>query len=185
VRCRRAVAAVGNPNGADGERGQAQLLMKLQDALQTSLNELRMQMLGVQVLFGFQFQGLFQEAFANVPASARVADALGLGLLVATLGLSVAIPCQHRLVESGTTQDLPHLTALRELRSATARRCARVLRVRGDGRAARRTRGCVVCAFDVPCRVRRLVYSRVRVAPVLDIACRGESNGKWRDAFAH
>ena len=37
--------------------------MNLQEALKTSLDELRMQMLGVQVLFGFQFQGVFQEGF--------------------------------------------------------------------------------------------------------------------------
>ena len=35
----------------------------LADRLKTSLDELRMQVLGAQVLFGFQFQGLFQDTF--------------------------------------------------------------------------------------------------------------------------
>ena len=50
--------------------------MKLQDALKTSLDELRMQMLGGQVLFGFQFQAMFQDNFRAVPHSGRVVYAL-------------------------------------------------------------------------------------------------------------
>jgi hypothetical protein len=77
--------------------------VKLQQALKTSLDELRMQMLGVQVLFGFQFQGLFQENFAALPPMGRMADAAGLGLMVVALGLMIAVPCQHRMVEEGET----------------------------------------------------------------------------------
>jgi hypothetical protein len=39
--------------------------MKLDDALKVSLDELRMQMLGAQVLLGFEFQGLFQDGCCN------------------------------------------------------------------------------------------------------------------------
>jgi hypothetical protein len=77
--------------------------MKLQDALKTSLDELRMQMLGAQVLFGFQFQGMFQDNFRAVQYSGRVVYALGLALMIAVLGLLIAVPCQHRLVDSGET----------------------------------------------------------------------------------
>jgi hypothetical protein len=52
--------------------------VKLESALKVSLDELRMQMLGSQVLFGFQFQGLFQDNFAALPASGRAADALAM-----------------------------------------------------------------------------------------------------------
>src|ERR1700730_18097746 len=62
-----------------------------------------MQMLGVQVLFGFQFQGLFQDNFAALPAAGRMVDAAGLGLMVVALGLMIAVPCQHRMVEQGET----------------------------------------------------------------------------------
>jgi hypothetical protein len=75
--------------------------MKLADVLKTSLDELRMQMLGTQVLLGFQFQGVFQDNFKAVGLAGQVADATGMGLLVMTLGLIMAVPCQHRLVEGG------------------------------------------------------------------------------------
>jgi hypothetical protein len=65
------------------------------------LDELRMQMLGLQVLFGFQLQGLFQAGFDSLTPAARVADAAGLIAMVLALGLLVGIPCQHRIVERG------------------------------------------------------------------------------------
>lgn len=75
--------------------------MKLDDALKVSLDELRMQMLGAQVLLGFEFQGLFQDGFATLPALGRNVDAAGLGLMVAALGLMIAVPCQHRISAGG------------------------------------------------------------------------------------
>jgi hypothetical protein len=75
--------------------------MKLDVALKTSLDELRMQMLGAQVLFGFQFQGMFQNNFGATHLSGRIMDAAGLALMIAVLGLMIAVPCQHRLVDGG------------------------------------------------------------------------------------
>jgi hypothetical protein len=75
--------------------------MKLESVLKTSLDELRMQMLGSQVLFGFQFQGLFQDNFETLPVSGRTADALAMALMILVLGLIVAVPCQHRIVDAG------------------------------------------------------------------------------------
>lgn len=75
--------------------------MKLDSILKTSLDELRMQMLGSQVLFGFQFQGLFQDNFDSLPSAGRNADAAGLALMIVALALIVAVPCQHRIVEHG------------------------------------------------------------------------------------
>jgi hypothetical protein len=75
--------------------------MKLQEALKTSLQELRMQMLGAQVLFGFQLQGLFQDNFEALAPSARTFDAMGLVFIVTVIALVIAVPCQHRLVERG------------------------------------------------------------------------------------
>jgi len=76
--------------------------MKLADLIKVSLDELRVQMLGVQVLFGFQFQGLFQQGFTDVSALARKVDACGLTLLVMVLGCLLAVPSQHRLVYKNT-----------------------------------------------------------------------------------
>jgi hypothetical protein len=73
----------------------------LGSALKTSLGELRMQMLGVQVLFGFQFQGLFQDTFPDWPGSVRIASGAGLSLMVVVLCLITAVACQHRIVEQG------------------------------------------------------------------------------------
>jgi hypothetical protein len=85
--------------------------VKLQQALKVSLDELRMQMLGVQVLFGFQFQGLFQDNFAALPAAGRIVDAAGLGLMVVALGLMITVPCQHRMVDGGETTHRIYATA--------------------------------------------------------------------------
>ena len=60
-----------------------------------------MQMLGVQVLFGFQLQGVFQDGFNQTSPEARWADAGALTLIVLTLALLIAVPSQHRLVDRG------------------------------------------------------------------------------------
>jgi hypothetical protein len=77
--------------------------MKLESVLKTSLDELRMQMLGSQVLFGFQFQGLFQDNFEALPLSGRMADGVAMALMTLVLGLILAVPCQHRIVEGGAS----------------------------------------------------------------------------------
>ncbi|MDB6083209.1 MAG: hypothetical protein JWN43_1090 [Gammaproteobacteria bacterium] len=87
--------------------------MKLEDALKMSLDELRMQMLGVQVLFGFQFQGLFQDNFSALPRLGRAVDCGGLGLMVVAMGLLVAVPCQHRIVERGQATPRIFLLSMR------------------------------------------------------------------------
>ncbi len=92
--------------------------MNLDEALKVSLDELRMQMLGAQVLLGFQFQGLFQDKFSAVTAYGRVVDAAGLGLMLAALGLMIAIPCQHRLVEGGEATQRIYSTSKRYARLA-------------------------------------------------------------------
>lgn len=75
--------------------------MKIEQLLKTALDELRMQMLGTQVLFGFQFESCFQSAFEDISPAARAADAVALGLIVITLASLLAPTSQHRLVERG------------------------------------------------------------------------------------
>jgi len=75
--------------------------MSLVENIKTALDELRMQMLGLQVLFGFQFQGLFQPGFDSLSDSARMFDAAGLMLMIIALAILIGIPCQHRMVEEG------------------------------------------------------------------------------------
>jgi hypothetical protein len=75
--------------------------MDLQKKLKLALNDNRLLILGVQVLFGFQFNGIFQELFVELPYSSRVLEACGLTLLMISIAFLVAPSMHHRLVESG------------------------------------------------------------------------------------
>jgi Family of unknown function (DUF6328) len=69
--------------------------------LKISLDELRMQVLGAQILFGFQFQSLFQPGFDRASIPERIADAAGLTVVLASFAILLIPPAQHRLVEAG------------------------------------------------------------------------------------
>jgi hypothetical protein len=71
------------------------------ERLKLALDELRMQMLGAQVLFGFQFQALFQERFQEPSDAQRLASALGFGAILLTIGVLIAATAHHRLRERG------------------------------------------------------------------------------------
>jgi hypothetical protein len=60
-----------------------------------------MQMLGTQVLFGFQFQSLFQVGFDRASIAEHISDGCALAALLASLSVLVCAPAQHRLVEEG------------------------------------------------------------------------------------
>jgi hypothetical protein len=80
--------------------------------LKVSLDELRMQMLGTQVAFGFQFQSLFQDRLDLRQPSIQVAAFVGLACIVLTLGLLIAAPAVHRIAEGGAaTERMRRLTA--------------------------------------------------------------------------
>jgi len=76
-------------------------VIRFEKILHLALDELRMQMVGAQVLFGFQLQGVFQHRFDAEPFWIRVVHSLGLSSIVICLALLVAAPSQHRLVERG------------------------------------------------------------------------------------
>jgi hypothetical protein len=69
--------------------------------LKISLDELRMQMLGTQVAFGFQLQSLFQERFAVGDGLVRTAALSGMIAIILTLGLLIAAPAIHRIADDG------------------------------------------------------------------------------------
>lgn len=75
--------------------------MDLQKKLKLALNDNRLLILGTQVLFGFQFNGIFQELFVELPYPSRVLEACGLTLLMISIAFLVAPSMHHRLVESG------------------------------------------------------------------------------------
>jgi Family of unknown function (DUF6328) len=73
----------------------------LADRLGIAIDELRVQMLSTEVLFGFQLQSTFKEGFAHLSAVARFVDVISLTCLVLTLATLIAAPAQHRVVEEG------------------------------------------------------------------------------------
>ena len=75
--------------------------MSLQRKLKNALDETRLLILGAQVLFGFQFNGMFQEAFADLHVALRLIACAGLVLIMIATGLLIAPSMQHRIVERG------------------------------------------------------------------------------------
>ena len=75
--------------------------MDLHKKLKLALNENRLLILGTQVLFGFQFNGIFQELFVELPYPWRVLESCGLTLLMVSIAFLVAPSMHHRLVEGG------------------------------------------------------------------------------------
>src|SRR5215216_7927027 len=75
--------------------------MSLSKKVKTALDETRLLILGAQVLFGFQLNGVFQEAFASLSPPTRLVDCAGQALMTLAIGLLIAPSMQHRLVENG------------------------------------------------------------------------------------
>jgi Family of unknown function (DUF6328) len=86
-----------------------------ENLLKISLDELRMQMLGTQVLFGFQFDALFQKGFEPLSAAERTAVSTGFVCVVATLALLIAASSFYRLTEGRRT-----ITQMRSLANRLA-----------------------------------------------------------------
>ena len=84
--------------------------MSLERQLKIALDESRLLILGAQVLFGFQFTGIFQDLFGELAKPSRVLACAGLILIMLTIALLVAPSMQHRIVERG--QDSPRILAL-------------------------------------------------------------------------
>jgi hypothetical protein len=74
---------------------------ELDRKVKTTLDEMRLLILGVQVLLGFEFQSFFQDGFYELSASSKYLCIAGLFLMVASTGLLVIPSMEHRLVEVG------------------------------------------------------------------------------------
>ena len=77
---------------------------ELEGRLKTALDESRMLILGTQVLYGFQFQGVFQESFASLPAMSQYVQCLGAAAITLTICLLVAPSLHHQLRYRGETR---------------------------------------------------------------------------------
>src|SRR5258708_29664047 len=75
--------------------------MNVEKKFKMALDETRLLMLGTQIFFGFQFNGIFQTAFDTLPVRARWLDAAALILMTVTLGCLIAPSARHRIAEEG------------------------------------------------------------------------------------
>jgi Family of unknown function (DUF6328) len=75
--------------------------MALSEKVKTALDETRLLILGSQILFGFQLNGMFQDAFEQISTVGRSLNACGYFLMASSVGLLIAPSMQHRLVERG------------------------------------------------------------------------------------
>lgn len=65
------------------------------------LSEVRTVVLGVQILIGFQYQGIFQDAFDEIPRSAKLTEPASLILLLIAFACMVAPASFHQMAERG------------------------------------------------------------------------------------
>jgi uncharacterized protein DUF6328 len=75
--------------------------MEIAKKIKLALDETRILVLGAQVLIGFQFRGVFANAFDRLPPSSRYLNAVGLLLMTLTLGLLILPGLYQRVVEDG------------------------------------------------------------------------------------
>jgi Family of unknown function (DUF6328) len=78
--------------------------VELDAKLKTALDESRLLILGAQVLFGFQFQIVFQELFAEVPLASQFVQCAGLLLLLVALCFLIAPSMYHQVAYRGDSR---------------------------------------------------------------------------------
>jgi len=76
-----------------------------------ALDETRLLMLGSQILFGFEFNVVFNEAFEKLPVLSRQLDGIALLLIALAMALLIAPGTQHRLTYDGHITPNLHHTA--------------------------------------------------------------------------
>src|SRR5262249_44895515 len=84
--------------------------MPLERKLKSAISDNRLLILGAQVLFGFQFDGMFQALFSDLPRVSRLLACAGLSLLMLSIGFLITPAMQHRIVEGG--QDTSRILVL-------------------------------------------------------------------------
>jgi len=80
----------------------------LEDKIKTALDETRLLILGSQILFGFQLNGMFQEGFERLSPLSRALSATAFCLMAVTVGCLIAPSMQQRLVEQGSDSERLH-----------------------------------------------------------------------------
>lgn len=76
-------------------------MAELTEKIHTALGETRMLILGSQILLGFQFRGVFQDSWDQLPKGARSIDGVALILMLAAVAFLIAPGMHHQIVEDG------------------------------------------------------------------------------------
>ena len=76
-------------------------MAKLKDKIENGLNDVRILILGGQVLIGSGFRTFFEPDFPKVPYGTQIAQLTGLGLMVIGLGPLLLPAAFHQIVEGG------------------------------------------------------------------------------------
>jgi hypothetical protein len=72
--------------------------------IKLALDESRLLILGAQVLFGFQLEGVFQSMFGDLPADSRAVHCAGLALMLVSICLLIAPSLHHQIVHGGESR---------------------------------------------------------------------------------
>ena len=75
--------------------------MELADKLKMALDEGRLLILGAQVVFGCQFQMVFQERFQDAPRDSQAVQGIGLLALMLTVALLITPSMTHQMAYRG------------------------------------------------------------------------------------
>lgn len=76
----------------------------LESKLKTAMDESRLLISGAQVLFGFQFQAVFQELFEELGEGGRAVHCASLALWLITIGCLIAPASIHQIVYGGESR---------------------------------------------------------------------------------
>src|SRR4029434_239310 len=82
--------------------------MEISKKLKIALDETRMEVLGVQILLGFQFRSVFSSSFVSLHVWSSYLDGIATLLMVCTLGLLLLPGPYHRIVEEGNSSGRFH-----------------------------------------------------------------------------
>src|SRR5947209_12924068 len=77
---------------------------KTDDKLKTALDESRLLILGAQVLFGFTFEGIFQDLFKEVAPSGQIIQCAALAMLLLRIGCLIAPSLHHQIASGGDSR---------------------------------------------------------------------------------
>src|SRR5436305_4296791 len=76
-------------------------MAKLKDKIENGLNDVRILILGAQVLIGAEFRSIFETEFTHLPIATQISQLCGLGLMLLGLGPLLFPAAFHQIVEKG------------------------------------------------------------------------------------